>query len=123
MTSPLALVVYENLLPGSQLANRLRDMSYRVVAVTDPATLVEQAEQEKPIVVLLDLASKSTDMCDLIKRLKENPATGHLPVLAYTDQKSKDLQQAAIAAGATLVAVDTAMLAQLPQLLEQALEV
>jgi CheY-like chemotaxis protein len=123
MTSPLALVVYENLLPGSQLANRLQDMGYRVQAITDPGSVLAQAEAEKPLVVLMDLDSKTADICDLIKRLKENPATGHLPVLAYADQKSKDLQQAAIAAGATLVAIDTALLAQLPQLLEQALEV
>jgi CheY-like chemotaxis protein len=123
MTSPLALLVYENLLPGSQLANRLRDLGYRVQTITDPEALVAQAEQDKPLVVLLDLASKSADTCDLIKRLKENSATAHLPVLAYTEQKNKKLQEAAIQAGATLVAVDTAILAQLPQLLEQALEV
>ena len=39
MTQPLALVVYEKLLPGTQLVNRLQDLHYRVQAVTDADTL------------------------------------------------------------------------------------
>ena len=57
MTEPLALVLYEKLLPGSQLVNRLHDLRYRVQVIADADTLVECAEQEKPMVVLADLAS------------------------------------------------------------------
>src|SRR5262245_49139849 len=39
MTEPLALVVYEKLLPGSQLVNRLQDLKYRVQTVADPTQL------------------------------------------------------------------------------------
>src|SRR5438445_9362650 len=35
MTTPLALVFYENLLPGSQLVNRLQDLGYRVQTIGD----------------------------------------------------------------------------------------
>ena len=35
MTQPLALVLYEKLLPGSQLVNRLQDLNYRVQAIAD----------------------------------------------------------------------------------------
>ena len=51
MTQPLALVLYEKLLPGSQLVNRLQDLNYRVQTVTEPSTLVECAEQSKPMLV------------------------------------------------------------------------
>jgi hypothetical protein len=53
--------------------------------------------------------------------LRENPATEHVPVLAFTSGNNVGLQQAARAAGATLVASDAAMLDQLPQLLDHAL--
>ena len=40
MTRPLALFVYERLLPAGQLVNRLQDLGYRVQSLEDPATLV-----------------------------------------------------------------------------------
>ncbi|MBI3191157.1 MAG: response regulator, partial [Pedosphaera parvula] len=51
------------------------------------------------------------------------PATAHLPILAFSGQKDDKLQAAARAAGATLVASKEGILAQLPMLLEQVLEV
>ena len=44
MSEPLALVLYEKLLPGSQLVNRLQDLKYRVQTISDPAKLTESAE-------------------------------------------------------------------------------
>ena len=123
MTQPLALILYEKLLPGSQLANRLRDLGYRVLVVTEAASLVAQAELEKPLLVLADLASAQGDICAAITELRNYPATAHLPVLAFAEQRSADLQTQAHAAGATLVASDELVLAQLPQLLEKVLEV
>ena len=123
MTKPLALVFYENLLPGSQIINRLTDLNYRVLSFHDSYLLEDQAEREKPLVVIADLTSRKTDVCAAIRKLRENPATNHVPVLAFTSQKNVELQNAAREAGATLVASDAAILEQLPHLLEQALQV
>lgn len=123
MTKPLALVFYENLLPGSQLVNRLHDLGYRVQTTEDAGKIVEEARQSKPIVFVADLASRNTDICAMISKLKENLDTRHIPVLAFTTSKDKKLQAAARAAGTTLIASDAAILAQLPQLLDQVLEV
>ena len=123
MTEPLALILYEKLLPGSQLANRLRDLGYRVQLVAEAASLVMLAEQEKPLLVLADLASDQSDVCAVITELKNHPATAHVPVLAFAEQKRAELQAQAHAAGATLVASDELILTQLPQLLEKVLEV
>ena len=123
MTQPLALILYEKLLPGSQLANRLRDLDYRVQVVAEGASLVVLAEQEKPLLVLADLASEHGDVCAVITELRNHPATAHLPVLAFAEQKRAELQAQAHAAGATMVASDEFILAQLPQLLEKVREV
>lgn len=123
MTQPLALILYEKLLPGSQLANRLRDLGYRVQVVAEAASLVMLAEQEKPLLVLVDLASDHGDVCAAIMELRNHPATAHLPVLAFAEQRRAELQAQAHEAGATLVASDELILAQLPQLLEKVLEV
>lgn len=123
MMSPLALVFYEKLLPGSQLVNRLQDFGYRVQAVGDVRTLVVQAVQEKPLVVVVDLAANDGDVCSVIRELRKNPETKHIPVIAFSEMKAKQLRAAATAAGATLVAGSGAILDHLPELLEQALRV
>lgn len=122
MTEPLALVLYERLLPGSQVVNRLQDLHYRVQTIADPKLLVESAEKSGPLLVLADLEPAGKDVCAVIANLKENPRTRHLPIIAFSSENEAGLQAAAQAAGATLVASHTAILDQLPQLLEQALQ-
>ncbi len=123
MTQPLALVLYEKLLPGTQLVNRLQDLNYRVQALADPGRLVECAEQAKPMLVLADLESSQKNVIAALARLKQNPATKHLPIVAFSREEAADLQAAARAAGATLLVSETAILNHLPQLLDQALQV
>jgi PleD family two-component response regulator len=123
MTQPLALVVYEKLLPGTQLVNRLQDLNYRVRAVTDSNTLMAIARQEKPMLVLADLDSSRNDVCNVIAQLKHDPATQHIPVIAIVKEGDASLLKAAQNAGATLVAGETAILGHLSQFLDQALQV
>lgn len=123
MTQPLALVLYEDLMPGSQLVNRLQDLHYRILSVPNASQLPEYARKEGPMLVFADLGSSSADICAAIARLKSEPATAHIPVIAFADEGADQLQSAGRQAGATLVATDSAVLSHLPQLLEQALQV
>ncbi|PWU20697.1 MAG: hypothetical protein C5B50_03330 [Verrucomicrobia bacterium] len=120
MTQPLALVLYEKLLPGTQLVNRLQDLNYRVQVVSDPATLVETAQQAGPMLVLADLESTG-NVCAAIALLKKTSATSHLPVIAFSSDGATALQNEAKDAGATLIVSEGAILTHLPQFLEQAL--
>jgi CheY-like chemotaxis protein len=121
MTQPLALVLYEKLLPGSQLVNRLQDLNYRVQTLSDATRLVESAEQTKPMLVLADLETK--DLCAAVGKLKKNPATQHLPVLAFGGDSKPELQTEAQTAGVTLLVSDVAALNHLPECLEQVLRI
>jgi CheY-like chemotaxis protein len=123
MTQPLALVLYEKLLPGSQLVNRLQDLNYRVQAIADAGKLIECAEQAKPMLVLADLESTRNNVCDALARLKQNPSTQHLPIIAFSSEDAAELQAAAKAGGATLIVSEAAILSHLPQFLDQALQV
>ncbi len=123
MTKPLALVFYERLMPGSQLVNRLQDIGYRVSTVTDIGALIAQAEKEMPMVLFMDLTSQRGDPNAVIKELRAGGGTGHIPIIAFTNMANRKAQEAATDAGAKLVAVDEAILPQLPHLLDQALEV
>ena len=123
MTRPLTLFLYEKLLPSGQLINRLQDLGYRVQAIADPATLVEHAESEKPLLVMVDLELRSAQVCEAIVKLKSNLATTHIPIIAFAAAKHTAVQESARTAGATLVVNDAAILAHLEQFLEQALQV
>jgi CheY-like chemotaxis protein len=123
MTQPLALVLYEKLLPGSQLVNRLQDLHYRVQTLNDPGLLVPCAEQARPLVVLTDLQSSQSDVRSAISRLRQHPATRHLPVIAFGDEPSLQNSSSAEAAGVTLVVSDAAVLNHLSECLQQALQI
>jgi CheY-like chemotaxis protein len=123
MVQPLALFLYEKLLPSGQLVNRFQDKGYRVQSIGDPTTLVDHAEREKPLVVLADLESRQYNVAQAIGELKKNAGTAHIPVIAFASAAKASLQEDARTAGATLVVNDTAILAHLDQFLDQALQV
>lgn len=122
MDQPLAMLVYEKAMPGTQLVSRLEERGYRVRSINSLATLVEQAELEKPMLVFVDLGAKTAAACATITQLRGNSATAHIPVIALALPADTAAPEAARAAGATLVVLDSIILAHLDQFLEQALE-
>ena len=123
MTKPLALIFYERLMPGSQLVNRLQDLGYRVSTCTELASLHPQVAKELPMVIVMDLTSERGDVNGVIKDIRGSEQTSHIPIIAFAAKTNKTAQNSAVEAGAKLVAIDDAILQQLPHLLEQALEV
>ena len=122
MTQPLALVYYEKLMPGSQLANKLRDLNYRVQAVNDPASFHSCARDERPLLAIVDLAGGEA-VSSAIAALKTDAATNHIPVIAFAAEGEAQLLDAAQQAGAKLVVSETTIANYLPELLNQALQV
>jgi len=120
---PLALLVYEALLPGTQLVNRLRELGYRILVLPHADSLAETAAHERPMVILLDLVAEKADMPACIAALRANSNTAHIPVLAFAPLENSELQNTARAAGATLIAISDGILEQLPALLTQVLDV
>ncbi len=123
MTKPLAIVFHESLLPGSQIANRLTDQGWRVQTLNIAANVITLVRQEKPMLLVAELALRHGDFCGVIRDLKRDPAIAHVPVIGYTALKNRKLQEDALAAGAKLVAADSAVLDQLEHLVEHALAV
>jgi len=120
---PLALVAYQQLLPGSQVTNRLAELGYRVQMVPDLQVLTATAEKEMPMVILVDLRWTQGEVLAAITELRKHAATNHIPILAFTTHADEASHAAARMAGAMIVAKDDALLAQLPQLLDRVLAV
>ena len=119
MTQPLALVLYEKLLPGTQLAGRLQDLGWRVQTLNDASELSRAAEEHKPLLVLADLVAARASVIDSIGALRRNQTIAHIPVIAFSADESQ--HQPAVDAGATLAVSDTAILQHLNQFIDQAL--
>ncbi|MCW5554136.1 MAG: hypothetical protein KIS67_18515 [Verrucomicrobiae bacterium] len=110
-------------MPGSQLPSRLHDLHYRIETLSGADQLVPTARSTGPMVVFTDLHSYRADICAVIKQLKLDAATAHIPVIAFATEGATQLQAAAQQAGATLAVNDAALLTHLEQLIEQALQV
>jgi hypothetical protein len=75
-----------------------------------------------PLVVIAELAP-APEVCTAVAKLRTNPATQHIPVLAFARTPDATAQGQARTAGVTLLAADSGLAEQLPQLLEQILAV
>lgn len=123
MTSPLAILFYEDLMPGTQLVNRLQDLRYRVQVASTGDELLTTAATAGPMLIVVDLVSKRADVCEIIRKLRAAPATAHIPLIGFADESEASLQTAATQAGATLVVTDAAILLHLNQFIDRALQV
>jgi PleD family two-component response regulator len=56
-----------------------------------------------------------------VQQVRENSETAHIPIIGFADQNNSRLQAQATRSGVTLLALDDALLPQLPHLLEHAL--
>jgi len=122
MLQPLALVFYERLMPGSQLVNRLQDLHYRVLVTADPTGLPTIALREKPLLLVADLA-RGPVVCAAIEQIKAEPATAHLPTIAFAPDNAPALIKEAQKITGIIGVTDTGLLNHLEQLLEQVLQV
>lgn len=122
MSKPLAIVYHATLMPGSQVANKLQDLGYRVLPLADMAALLETSQKEKPLLVVAELTPASAALSG-ISRLRKDAATGHIPVLAYSAAQDAALQAQAKEAGVTLLAGHAAISEHLARLLDQVLQV
>jgi CheY-like chemotaxis protein len=62
----------------------LQAMGYRVSTAGDGAVAIAQAERLLPDVIVLDLELPRVSGFDVAKRLRANPATRHIPLIAAT---------------------------------------
>jgi PleD family two-component response regulator len=118
---PLALVVYEKLLPGSQLLNRLQDLRYRVQSLNEPGLLASTAGRVRPMIVLLDLAVCERHGLGPVRDLRQHAGTQHVPVIGFGGPENVTARAEALQAGVTLVVSAAAVLNHLEECLDQAL--
>jgi CheY-like chemotaxis protein len=97
--TPLVLLVEDDDANRDMLERRLARRRLRVIGVADGELGVRLALQHRPGVILMDLTLKGIDGWEAIRRLKANPETAVIPVIALTGHVSTEDRERALASG------------------------
>jgi two-component system, cell cycle response regulator DivK len=82
--SPRVLLVEDNDANADMLSRRLRRHGFVVLLAMDGLDAVAAATRERPDLVLMDIGLPKVDGLESTRRLKANPDTAAIPVVALT---------------------------------------
>lgn len=77
----------------------LRHSGYTVIEARDGQAGIEAAQRELPALILMDVSIPLIDGWEATRRLKADPATAHIPIIALTAHALASDQQKAVDAG------------------------
>jgi CheY-like chemotaxis protein len=110
------LLVEDNEMNLDMLSRRLVRQGFEVISAQDGAAGVAKAGAEKPALILMDMSLPVIDGWEATRRLKADPATRAIPVIALTAHAMAEDREKALAAGCD--DYDTKPI-ELPRLLEK----
>lgn len=93
------LLVEDNELNSDMLSRRLLRHGYEVVLASDGAEGVSKALSEQPQVILMDINLPVIDGWEATQRLKANPQTSRIPIIALTAHAMTGDREKALASG------------------------
>lgn len=96
---PKILLVEDNEDNRDMLSRRLVRKGYEVVQANDGGAGVSSAAAEAPDLILMDMSLPVLDGWEATRRLKADPATRAIPVIALTAHAMSDDRDKAVAAG------------------------
>jgi len=95
---PLMIRMYEK-------AFRLSGLEVEMAFDGEEAAKKIESFKDKPVVILLDIMMPKMSGFEVLKKLKENPATKNIPVIVLTNLAGKDDAEKALGMGAVLYLV------------------
>jgi CheY-like chemotaxis protein len=78
------LLVEDNELNRDMLTRRLQRRGFQVITALDGEGAIRAAREEKPDLILMDMGLPGVNGWDATRKIKENPETRHIPVVALT---------------------------------------
>ena len=84
MPSAKILLVEDNAFNADMLSRRLMKRGYLVVLARDGVQAIEHARAERPDLILMDVSLPEMDGWEATRRLKADPATAQIPIIALT---------------------------------------
>jgi CheY-like chemotaxis protein len=95
---PPTILICEDEEPLRELIRAALGDDYRYAEATDGRSSLDLARELRPDLIVLDVMMPGTSGLDVLTTLREDPATGHTPVVVITAWTHA--QQEALAAGA-----------------------
>ena len=95
------LLVEDNELNRDMLSRRLERKGYVIQMAADGAQGVSMAMELRPALILMDLSLPVMDGWEAIRRLKADPETATIPIIALTAHARAEDEKTARDAGAT----------------------
>jgi CheY-like chemotaxis protein len=96
---PTILLVEDNELNRDMLSRRLVRKGYAVLVAEDGAKGLSAATEGKPDLILMDMSLPAIDGWEVTRRLKAEPQTRAIPVIALTAHAMSSDREKAVAAG------------------------
>ncbi len=81
---PKVLLVEDNELNSDMLTRRLQKRGFEVHLATDGEQAVVMAKSLLPNLVLMDISLPLIDGCEATRRIKADPVTERIPIIALT---------------------------------------
>src|SRR4051812_26263872 len=93
------LLVEDNEMNRDMLSRRLQRRGYEVIMAVDGEQGLQLAHGEAPDLILMDMSLPVVDGWEATRRLKADPQTRSIPVVALTAHAMSDDRERALAAG------------------------
>ena len=93
------LLVEDNEMNRDMLSRRLAKRHYEVVLAVDGRSALEAVRNAPPALILMDVSLPDTSGWDVTRRLKADPATRAIPIIALTAHALASDRAEALAAG------------------------
>ena len=96
---PKILIVEDNEMNRDMLSRRLARNGFEVALAVDGKQGVDMATSEKPDLILMDMSLPIMNGWEATEKVKSNPATKNIPVIALTAHAMSEDREKCIAAG------------------------
>ena len=93
------LLVEDNEMNRDMLSRRLLRRGYEIAFAMDGQEAVDKATSERPDLILMDMGLPVIDGWEATRRIKANPATSAIPVIALTAHAMSADRDKALGAG------------------------
>jgi len=93
------LLVEDNELNRDMLSRRLVRRGFEVLLAVDGEQALQAAGRSQPALILMDMSLPGMDGWEATRRLKSNPSTASIPVIALTAHAMASDRDSALAAG------------------------
>jgi len=115
------LIVEDNPLHMRLLEMTLRDKNYTLLKATDGEEALDIATKERPDLIIMDIRLPEMNGFEATKKLRDNPAFSHTPIIAITAYAMKGNRDRVIESGCDAYLTKPINTRELPEVIAEML--